>query len=131
MAIRVKHNVLVQISADTDAKRKHYYPETKEVVIDAFDKTTNRNFTVASAASEALDLSDITDVRGLYLEVDGDVDVIINGSATPISLKRSSTGTGVVAKLFLEASISSITIDNTAGSSAVNGEMAIWGDPTP
>ena len=119
---------MVQISADTDGNEKRYYPETKELVIDAFDRHSVKNFQVAAAASEALDLSDIAAVRGMYLEVDGDCDVVLNGSATPIEMRKSSTTTGVTAKLFIEGIIGSVTIDNTGGAAAVNGDVVLWGD---
>lgn len=132
MAIRLKHNVLVQLSTDTAGDKKLYYPDSSAVIIDSFDHQTTKNVQVAAAASEAMNLSDVTDVRGVYLEVDGDIDVIIDGSATPISLTREpGAGTGDVARLFLEASISSITLDNTGGAAAVNGLLVLWGDPTP
>lgn len=128
MAIRVKHNVLVQISQDTSAKEKFYYPDTKETIIDVFDRQSVKNVQVAAAASEAMNLSDIDDVRGMFLELDGDCSVEVNGNAIP--MQRASTATGTKARLFLEGAITSLTIDNTSGASAINGILVLWGDPT-
>jgi hypothetical protein len=128
MAIRVRHNVLVQISADTDGNDKRFYPTTKEVVIDGFDRQQNKNFSVAASASEAMDIGDVTAPRGLYMECSADVDVVLNGSET---LNMRVAAGQSVAKLFYEGVISSVSVDNTAGASAVTGEFVIWGDVTP
>lgn len=127
MSIRIRHNVLLQISKDTDGKDKRYYPETKEVVIDSFEKLSHKNFTVDAVSSETMDLSDIGDVRGLYLEVDADCDVSLNGSLTPLELRKASAATGTTAKLFFEGLVTSLEITN-AGASALHGELVLWGD---
>lgn len=129
MAIRVKHNILVQISGDTDGADKRYYPTSQEEVIDVFDRSATRDISIAAGASEAMSLSDITATRGMYLELSAGVDLILNGSATPLPLLPPNTGGKV--RFFMEGTITAITIDNTGGAVAVTGVLATWGDPTP
>jgi len=131
MAIRVRHNVLVQISGDTSAKDKRYYPETQDTIVDTMDRSSTKEIQVAGLASEVMNLHDIAAVKGMYLEVDGDIDLTIDGSATPVQLRKASTVTGTKARFFMEGAITSLTLDNTANATAVNGVLVLWGDPTP
>jgi len=129
MAIRVTHNVLVQISGDASGKDKRYYPESQITVMDGFDRSATKDINIPAATNEAMNLADITLVKGVYLELDGDVGLQLNGNPA-IPLKRNSLATGTKVRFFIEADINAISIDNTAGASAVNGVLVLWGDPT-
>lgn len=126
MAIRVKHNVLVQISGDTAGKDKRYYPDTKETIIDGFLRSATKDIHVTAGNNDAMNLSDVDAPKGIYLEVDQTVDIVLNGNT--ISLEKASTATGTVAKFFMEGPITSLNIDNSGGANDVTGVLVLWGD---
>lgn len=132
MAIRVKHNVLTQISLDTLATEKTYYPTTKEVVSDGFDGQMSSNISVAIAGSLSLTFGDVAAVKGLNLEVSADCVIRLNGSSDDIQLRRKPDAiTGDMATFFIEGDISALIVDNSAGSAILTGFYVVWGDPTP
>lgn len=135
MSIRVKHIVALQISRDTDGDQKLFYPEVsaETVITDGFERMTSTVIAIAAAGTEALNLGDVTTVRGIYIEVDRDCNLRINGSSDDIPLKipPSVTAGGSRAKVFLEATITAVTIENLDVSNALSGVCVVWGDPTP
>jgi len=128
MPIRVKHNVLVQISRDTDEKKKTFYPDTNSVQIDTFEKQANGDLSIAAGDTDQLSFGDVVDVRGIYLELSGDALVRINSGTENIPLTLAPSGTK--AQLFLEANLSAVEIENQ-GAEAITGVYCVWGDPTP
>lgn len=137
MAVRVNHNVLVQISRDTAGKDKAFYPETKLVTVDGWDKQMTSELAIAGGANENLSFGDIAAVKGIYLEVDRDANVILNSGAEVIALKlppgatQGGSGANDKATLFLNADITAVNVENTDATNALNGVYAAWGDPTP
>lgn len=133
MSIRVKYKVLLQNSEDKVGKNKLFYREddvSQEVAIDGLDKQHSGNISVAVAATDTLSLGDLSDIRGLFLEVDADCTVRLNGSSDDILMKLPEGVTGGKAKLFIEATITAVAVENT-GAAQLNGVYCIWGDPTP
>jgi len=131
MAIRVDHTVTPQISRDSDQKQKLYFPETAQeaVSLDVFERAANSVLEIAASGVESLGFGDVADVRGFYLEVDQDCYVRINGSLDNIPLKLPST-TGT-AKLFMEADLNAVVIQNLSSTAVLSGVYVVWGDPTP
>lgn len=128
MAIRIKHSVLVQISRDTDAKKKLFYPDANDVILDGFDAQSSGNLSVPATTIETIPFGDITDVRGLFVEVSGDVVVRLNGGTDniPITLAPGATK----AQFFLEGNLSASVVENE-GATTITGIYCVWGDPTP
>lgn len=126
MAIRVTHKVRPQIYADTNKKNVLFAPDDtlSEVVIDSFTKHSSNNISVAASASENLPLGDITAIKGMYLQVDADCTVKLNGGTETIQLRAQGT-TSPSAKLFIEADINQVNV--TAGSAILNGTICLWG----
>ncbi len=129
MPLRVKHNVLVQISADIDAKLKRFFPDTKEVIIDAFDRQAQSDLSVAPATTENLSFGDVTDVRGIYLELNAAGKVLLNGGTEEIPIDPAPSS--AVAKFFLEGTLSQVQVKNEDAVNALVGVYVIWGSPTP
>lgn len=130
MVVRIKHKCNVRIATDTDMKNILFGPDDTlaEVVIDTFTKHTSGNITMLTTDTETLSFGDIDAVKGIYLYVDNDVKLTINGG-TPIQM-RQNTGTGTRAKFFLEADITSILVDNDTSGETVTGVYCVWGDTT-
>ena len=127
MSIRVKHNVLLQISRDTLEKKKQFFPDANEVILAAFDSQSNGTLAIPATTSLTLDFGEVTDVRGLYIEVSADVVVRINGSLTNLPITLASDATK--GQLFLESNISAVIIENESAT-AITGVYALWGDPS-
>lgn len=127
MTIRLAHKVRPQIYADTAKKNTLFAPDDtlSEVVIDSFTKHSSNNITVAALASEDLPLGDITAIKGLYLQVDADCIVKLNGGTEEIQIRAQGT-TSPSAKLFIEADVNQVNV--TAASAVLNGTICIWGD---
>ena len=135
MAIKVRHTVSVQISADTDEKKRRFFTDDLVQTVETVEltKQVNEDLCIAASATTALSLGTLTAVKGLYLEVQGTLgaDVFINGSATAIPLRPLKDATPAsFAKLFMEADITAVTIQNLDGTDPLIGAYALFGDET-
>lgn len=129
MSLRQKHKVWVNTSRNTSMTDLVYGPSENDRLVqnDSFDQWSGGSIDVAVSANEDLDLGDVDNVKGIYLEVDGDAQVKLNGSSDAIQLRRYATTTGIVAKLFLEADITAVNVTNPDATTALNGHFHIWG----
>ncbi len=135
MAIQVTHKIVLQISLDTAEKRKLFFLEddqASEVTSVGYDQQASSNLNIATSGTESLGFGDLTDVRGIYLEVSQECNVRINGSPDNIPLKLPAGVTeSPKAKLFLEADINAVVVENLSASAVLIGTYCVWGDPTP
>lgn len=131
MAIRVKHKVRVHTFRDTDEANAYYKPDdtAAEEVLDAFDKQCASNLKVLQNTSELLNFGDVDVVKGIYLEVNVEAKLKLNGSTDEIQLRKGSTLSTAKAKFFLEGDISSVEVVAPTTEDVV-GEFVVWGDPT-
>lgn len=128
--MRLKHTVQVQAWLDTVFKRALFNDSsaTAATQTDAWTKQANSVLSVEPGGLEPLSFGDVTLVRGLYLEVDGNARVRLNGAADAIQLAKASDATK--AKLFVEAELTQITVENPSGDTTITGVYVIWGDPS-
>ena len=126
--MRVRNTVQVQISLDADGKRKLFSddPQLSQTVTDQFATQANSVLSIAPSNTENLSLGDVELVRGLYLEVDQEAKVRLNGSSDFIQMRMAPDG--VKARLFVEAEITAVTVENTA-TEVLSGVYVIFGDP--
>ena len=96
MAIRVKHNVLVQISKDIDAKEKRYFPTTKEVISDLFFKQVTGDL---SADADAF--------------VSFEEDAIVVTLGAPTGCCASECGEGNITVVRFEEPLGAMTLEGT------------------
>ena len=127
------HELVLDIASDTGGKFKEFERprDTSRVSLtDVWDKTHGGNFTVAAAGTDTLDLGDVTSpAKGLYIEVDADCDITLNGLGSPFQVRRV-TKQSLPSKFFIEADITSIQVTALAGGS-VKGTYRVWGDENP
>lgn len=128
--MRLKHTVRVQAALDQQMKRALFNDDAtlSQTVIDTFTKQANSVLAIAASSSESLSFGDVTAVKGLYLEVDQNAKVRLNGSTDFIQLRKASGATK--AKLFLECDLSQVTVENPVADAALTGVWVVWGDPT-
>lgn len=128
MALRIRHKINVRVAEDADMDNLLFAPkdDLAEVTIDAYEKAVSGVIKISANTTESLSLGDVATPKGLYLRVDNDCNVNINGLGN-IQLRRASTATGTTAKLAIEADISSVAITAPVGVD-VRGVFCIWGD---
>lgn len=129
MAIRVDHTVAPQISRDTAQKLRLFFPDlaSEAVSSDQFATAANSVLSLDPSAVEVLGFGDVVDVRGFYLEVTQDCYLRVNGSVDNIPVKLAPNGSK--AKVFLEADITEIQIQNLSTTELLTGVYVVWGDP--
>jgi hypothetical protein len=127
--MRLKHTVRVQAALDTAMKRSLFNDDVtlSQVQTDGFASQANSILSIAAEGSESLSFGDVTLVKGLYLEVDQEALVHLNGSADAIQLRKATGATK--AKLFVEADITEVEIENPSTTAVLTGVYVAWGDP--
>lgn len=130
MSLRQKTKVWVNTSRNTDMTDLVYGPSETDRAVqnDVWDQWDGAKIDLADGANKDLNLAGITNCKGIYLEINGDAQVTINGAAAPLQMRRYGTGTGVVAKLYLDMDITSVNVENPSGSgAAMAGHFHAWG----
>ena len=128
--MRIKHSILLAVADDADMKDQLFGPIDEilgQTVIDGYTNQVSGKIKVLPTITKAIPLGDIAAVRGIYLEVNQDCQIKINGGSA-IDIKRGNSTTGALAKFFLEASLTQIQI--VAGATEVWGTFCVWGDPS-
>lgn len=128
--MRLKHTVQVQLSQDQDMRRKLYSDDLASVAqtdTSGFARQANSMLNIEPSGIENLTFGDVTLVRGLYLEVDKEAKVRLNGATDALQLRIADGAS--VAKLFLECEITQVTVENPA-EDTLSGVYVVWGDPT-
>ena len=128
--MRLKHTVQINASLDTDGKRKLFSddPSTALTDTEGYLNFADSSLRIEPTVTKALSFGDVAQVRGLYLEVNQEAVVAINGT-TAIQLRKAPGA--LVAKLFLEVAISALSVSNPSTTDVLTGVMVCWGDPTP
>jgi hypothetical protein len=119
--------VTVHISDDASGKENLFGPfddSVVGVVIDSYERQASGKLKIPAGTTEPVSFGDVDQVRGIFLKVDQDAMVRLNGSGDTIQLRRA----GATAKLFLEADLSSLEVAAPAGGD-VQGIYSVWGDP--
>lgn len=127
--MRIKHKVNVRVGYDTDMNNLLFGPsdELSEVIIDAYSRVTSGLVRIAEDTTEDLPLGDVETVKGIYLKVNQDVQIVLNDGTDVIQLRKPTASTSVYARLFLEADITKVTI-TAPETLVVEGVYCVWGD---
>ena len=127
--MRLKTTVRVQAWLDAAMKRAMFNDDAtlSQMQTDGYAKQANSVLSIAPLATETLSFGDVTLVKGIYLEVDQEAKVRLNGGdAIQMRMAVGSTK----AKLFLEADVSQVTVENTDDTAVLTGFVCCWGDPS-
>lgn len=125
--MRVKHKVILQVAEDAALKNKLFDTDETlaEVIINTYARSCSGIMHVAALGTEAVPLGDVDAPKGLYLKADAACVININGSTDDIALVPGNTTAGATAKLFIEATITSVSVTAVA---ALNLTYCLWGD---
>ena len=127
--MRLKTTVRVQAFLDTTTMKRALFNDDatlSQTQTDGFAKQANSVLAVDPLATESLSFGDVTLVKGIYLETDLEAVIRINGG-DPIQMRKAVGASK--AKLFLEADINQVTVENTDDTVELTGFYACWGDP--
>jgi hypothetical protein len=126
--MRIKDKVNIRIAKEAEFKNILFGPDDAlaERVVDSWARYASGNLSIDAGETESLSFGDVTTVKGMYLEVTGECQLVING-ADPIQLRKSGTDAALIAKVFIEADISSVTLTAPL-TVAVTGIYCFWGD---
>lgn len=127
--MRIRHKVNVRIGVDTDMKNLMFAPDDDlaEAIIDSYTKCGSGILQIVKNTDEDVPLGDVDAVKGVFLRVDQDVVVTLNGGVETIQLRKAGGTGSQYARLFLEADINQINIAAPADAD-VNGIYCVWGD---
>jgi len=128
MAIRLKHKANVQIGETSAMKNLLFYGDDSlaEEVIDAYLHQHSGSLAIVASGTEALPSGDVTAIKGIFLKLDGEATVTINGADTPLQLRKASGAN--YCKLFIECDVTSVSITNSSSTEALAGVYCVWGD---
>ena len=126
--MRLQHTVQVNLTQDIEGKRKLFSDAATAAKMDirSYSHHVIGSINIATLETESLNFGDVTLVRGIYLELDQSAKVRLNGSTDIIQMNIASDATK--AKLFLEAEITQVSIENPTAN-ILNGVFVAWGDP--
>lgn len=127
--MRIKHKVNVNIASDTDMKNLLFGPDDalSEVTIDAYARMASGLVHIAATENEDLPTGDVTAVKGIFLKVNQEVTVKINGGSEVFQMRKPTTSSSVYARLFFEGDITQVNITAPADAD-VEGVYCVWGD---
>ncbi len=130
---RIVDTPTLTISEDVEGKQIIYKRDESlaKQTFDGFLRASSSIFNIALSSNEDMPLGDVDDVRGFYIEADGDFNMILNGGAEIIAFKLADTVTGRKAKCRMDAQVTQINIANPDTANALNGSFGVWGDIAP
>ena len=137
MAVRIIHEIDVRASFDASGNRCIFSNSndtgTKQV-IDAFERAASGNLSITGGGVETLSLGDVGIPRGVYIRFYGDADIVLNGGADTLEVRRAadaggSVAQGAAATFFFEGVLSSMQITNPDANAVLTAEYVVWGDP--
>lgn len=127
--MRIKHKVNVRIAEDSAMENLlfGFADPLAEVTIDEFEKQSSGVFSIAPETTEEINLGDINTVLGLFLRVDRECLLYLNGSLDAIPLKPSGNTLFPFAKFFMEGPITEVSIRAPVAEKTVTGVFCAWG----
>ncbi len=91
---------------------------------DAYSAASSDTFTLAGTGQPTgLSLGNVAAVRGLFLEVDGPVQIVINGN----SFDMVPAEVGMSCRFYAELSIFSLQVAASEVGTPVSGRYVVWG----
>jgi hypothetical protein len=125
--MRIKHSIFLEIANDADMKEPLFGPIDETLAatqIDGYTKPASGIVKVLATQTESIPFGDVAAVKGIYLKVNQNCGLKINGEAAITLAMGNANG---YARFFLEAALTSVQL--VAGSADVQGIFCVWGDP--
>ncbi len=132
MTIRVKPKVNVRIYEGPDQKDALFAPDDTlaEQISDTYLRWHSGGINILDGVTEDLPLGDVDVPKGVYLEVDQNLKMKLNGGSEVLQLEVINGATGPLAKFFFQGTIGQVTLINDTGNVAT-GKFCFWGDINP
>ena len=129
MGVKVRYKAAINASLDADGAQCQFSrpDSTLSEVIEDHDVSSSGNIELtASEVDHPLPLGDVVTGRLLYVEVDGDCTIKLDGEATGHKLGAPATGTK--AKLLLRSQFTAAPLLTNNGTTVVNAAYFLAGD---
>lgn len=109
--MRIKHAIVIKISDDAAGKDVLFETDSTlaESTIDSYAHSVSGRLTIPLNTTLAMSFDSLTAVRGIYLKVNQNCSVSINGG-TAIVMALADALTTTRAKLFFEGVITSVSV---------------------
>ena len=131
--MRVKSLVNVRIYEGTNERDVLFGPSVDDATVnmDSYNESHSGRFRVDASGSLSLGLGALQACRGVFIRATGDFDLTLNGSATPMQIRRRTGATASESvSVYLDCVVTSASITNTSSTTVLNGYFAMWGDQT-
>lgn len=105
-------------------------PALEKVVLSGvFENWHGGRIKLVTGETLALDFGDVEDVRGFWIQVDGDCTLAINGAA-PLDFHRGQDAATATARALLEVVTTALSLAHDMGAAdVIRGHYVVWGDP--
>lgn len=131
--MRVVQKVNIQMFTDTGQLSSYLNlsDDAATQVVDNMQAGKWDAFNIAASATYTIPFADNqpTSVRSLWIRAQGDFDITLNGSATPIQVRRPNTLAGTFANFYFDGVVTSVVITNQTTAAVLSGLWAMTGDP--
>lgn len=129
--MRVKSKANVQIFSDTEERNVLFAPDDTdaEVIVDDYNEMNGAQFSIAATGNLTLSLGSVGAVSGVFISAQGDFDLVLNGAASAIEVRRSvDAAASDPAKIYLDCVVTSVNVENVHATLPLVGYYAVWGD---
>lgn len=124
--IYVKSMATLEVAHDSQFQNLEYKRE-RALISEEYTYQESGTIDIAGGATEVINLGSISEIKALYIETEDQIDVVIDGSATPTKL-RPGTVSGKARMLIDNISSTALSITNPiiggTGSARVSYQMA-------
>jgi hypothetical protein len=126
--MKLEHTINVRIIKGTDTSDLYFglSNDLAKVIVSDYDKYCSGTIAISADGTETLSFGDIDTVKGILIVVNNDCELTINGSNVPVSLIKHVDVTYPKASFFMNALISSLSIEASSG--ALTGFYCAWGN---
>ena len=135
MAIRVISNINLQIFADTSKKDCLFNlsDDSTTLTMDSFEESNSGRLQLAASAAGSIPLGGIAAGKGVFIQADQDLDIVLNGGSDTLQLRKhaaSTTSAPTFVPFFFMGEVTSVAVTNASSTESVNITYAVFGDPT-
>ena len=135
-AIRLEHIVNVFITEDVAQDCPLFGKKDsslRKAVVDSLQMSNSGKVKLTDASggpvTESIPFGDVpSPIKGFYLRIDGDVDIVFNGGSDVLAVRKADSGEPW-AEIFWMGEFTAIDVTNNDVALPREGVFAVWGDP--
>lgn len=131
--MRVVKKVVLTISEDTEGKQIIFKRDDAlaEQKLDGFTRAASSIFNIEMSSNEDMSFGDVDIIRHVYIEADGDFNLVFSGGTDILAVKLADTVVGRKAIFDADVQVTQVNIANPSATAELNGAYAVYGDLAP